>query len=81
MNPDPHLRPTFAEVLDVLEPLRDLAERGQLKQASLSPPDEGRKQMGALLGSVKKIEEGEEDARGSANGVSQFSSRASTFKD
>ena len=66
MTPDPHQRPTFSEVLDVLEPLRDLAERGELKQTSFSAPDDARKEIGALLGSVKKIEEGEEDVRGSS---------------
>ena len=64
MTPDPHQRPSFAEVLDFLEPLRDLAERGELPTtATYAPPE--RTEIGALLGSVKEIEEEGEEGRGS----------------
>ena len=64
MTPDPHHRPTFAEVLDFLEPLRDLAERGELPTtATYTAPE--RTEIGALLGSVKEIEEEGEEGKGS----------------
>ena len=64
MTPDPHHRPTFSEVLDFLEPLRDLAERGELPNtATYAPPE--RTEIGALLGSVKEIDEESEEVRGS----------------
>ena len=62
MTPDPHHRPTFAEVLDVLEPLRDLAERGELDKATpYVMPD--RPEISNTLSIVK--EEDEEEGRGS----------------
>ena len=54
MTPDPHF----------LEPLRDLAERGELPTtATYTAPE--RTGMGALLGSVKEIDEESEEGRGS----------------
>ena len=63
MNPDPHLRPAFSETRDVLESIRDLAERGLLARTP-SLPDASRSRMGELLGSIKVIDEGEEDGKG-----------------
>ena len=65
MNPDPHMRPAFSETLDVLESIRDLAERGLLAQTPRTPslPDASRSGMGELLGSIKVIDEGEEDGK------------------
>lgn len=62
MHPNPHQRPTFAEVLELLEPVRERAERGELQIVS-QPESEtaGKRDMGALLGSVNKIEEGDEE--------------------
>ena len=56
MTPDPHHRPTFAEVLDVLEPLRELAERGELQKAAPYVAPE-RAAMGDQLGAVQEDDE------------------------
>lgn len=64
MTPDPHQRPTFAEILDILEPLRELAERGELQKAPPYVAPEGAT-MGDSLGIVREDEENEEAARGS----------------
>lgn len=69
MHPDPHQRPTFAEALELLEPMRKLAERGELQRlesANGRLDEDARKQMGALLGSVKMIVEEDEASHGSA---------------
>lgn len=48
----------------MLEPVRELAERGELQQALDTPNGNistaKRSEIGALLGSVKKIDEGDE---------------------
>lgn len=63
MNPDPHMRPAFLEALETLEQIRDLAERGLLAR-SPSYIGPSRSAMGALLGAVPNIDEGEEDGKG-----------------
>lgn len=62
MSTDPHQRPTFGEVLDCLEPLRDLAERGELSKAT-SSYDLGERSDLSLLDSVRETEEEGEDKR------------------
>ena len=69
MNPDPHHRPTFAEVLDILEPIRDMVERGELERAESFPvydnsDDLRGKSVSTMLGTVDRIvEEEQKDAR------------------
>ena len=65
MNPDPHRRPTFAEVLDLLEPIREMVERGDLGRAESFPvydnsDDLQGKSVSAMLGTVNRIVEEEQ---------------------
>ena len=65
MNPDPHRRPTFAEVLDLLEPIRETVERGDLGRAESFPvydnsDDLQGKSVSAMLGTVDRIVEEEQ---------------------
>lgn len=57
------MRPAFLEALEALETIRDLAERGLLAR-SPSYVGSSRSAMGALLGSVLPVDEGEEDGKG-----------------
>ena len=67
MSPDPHERPTFSEVLDILEPLRQAAELGELESfpavepkpsmSSQKPGWASQKPVSTLLGPVEQIPE------------------------
>ena len=66
MHPDSHQRPTFSQVLELLEPMRECAERGDLEEYYREP--EKADGMSATLGNISKIEEGEETGYHSSKG-------------
>lgn len=66
MHPDSHQRYTFSQVLDELEPMRELAEKGEL--TLYSAPKSGPEGMSSVLGQMGKIEEGEETLQHSSKG-------------
>ena len=64
MNPDSHQRPTFSQALEELEPMREMAERGELvaykPEVTKSTEPEA---MSAVVGQISAIAEGESEGQ------------------